>query len=342
MLEKFVVENYMNFRGSLELDLTADPSYTYNTAAAKDNILTTSILLGRSGSGKSNLGKALFDIVETQKKTTPSEAPRAEEEDQDAEDLSSFSYHFRDNQRTYKYTYKKNRENDILEESLFVDQEALFDYKDHRLSALSYMTNNPIQAGYSPVQYISNFIQRILHITPNRCSGPAVEGIDPETWIVQEHQEDNLSSFLKQISGQSLNLTAVRDPLTKEDDLCIILGKKTLPYKETASKGTIALTNIFFTLNILPDPSLLFLDNIDADLDQETTEELFRCLSTLKETQLIWSTHKTSLVSNSLLRPDCYFFLQEGQLRRFSELTTRELREGHNLEKMLRQGEFGF
>ena len=41
-----------------------------------------------------------------------------------------------------------------------------------------------------------------------------------------------------------------------------------------------------------------------------------------------------------LLRPDCYFQIKDGVLKSLADSTKRELREGHNLEKMLRQGKF--
>ena len=56
--------------------------------------------------------------------------------------------------------------------------------------------------------------------------------------------------------------------------------------------------------------------------------------------QAIFTTHNSFLASNDLLRPDCYFVLEHGELRSFADSTDRELREGHNLEKMLRSGEF--
>ena len=51
-------------------------------------------------------------------------------------------------------------------------------------------------------------------------------------------------------------------------------------------------------------------------------------------------THNTGLVSNDFLRPDCCFIMDEGELKSFASLTDKDIRRGHNLEKMLRKGEF--
>ena len=56
--------------------------------------------------------------------------------------------------------------------------------------------------------------------------------------------------------------------------------------------------------------------------------------------QTILTSHNTYIANNDLLRPDCYFNIKDGILKSFADSTERELREGHNLEKMLRQGEF--
>lgn len=40
------------------------------------------------------------------------------------------------------------------------------------------------------------------------------------------------------------------------------------------------------------------------------------------------------------MRPDCYFILTKNKLTSFANATNRELREGHNLEKLYMSGEF--
>jgi AAA15 family ATPase/GTPase len=57
--------------------------------------------------------------------------------------------------------------------------------------------------------------------------------------------------------------------------------------------------------------------------------------------QIIFTTHNTNLMSNRLMRPDCLFILsQKEKLTALCDATQRELREGHNLEKMYISGEF--
>ena len=57
--------------------------------------------------------------------------------------------------------------------------------------------------------------------------------------------------------------------------------------------------------------------------------------------QLIMTSHNTNLMTNKIMRPDCLFILSSrGTLTALCDATERELREGHNLEKMYIRGEF--
>ena len=57
--------------------------------------------------------------------------------------------------------------------------------------------------------------------------------------------------------------------------------------------------------------------------------------------QMIMTSHNTNLMTNRIMRPDCLFILSRyGTLTALCNATERELREGHNLEKMYISGEF--
>lgn len=62
----------------------------------------------------------------------------------------------------------------------------------------------------------------------------------------------------------------------------------------------------------------------------------------LKDTgiQFILTTHNTSIITNDLLRPDCYFLMNKKKIQSLSQSTEKELREAHNIEKMYKAGAF--
>lgn len=86
----------------------------------------------------------------------------------------------------------------------------------------------------------------------------------------------------------------------------------------------------------------MYLDEFDAFYHYEMAENLFRyCKIRFPNSQIIFTSHNTNLISNRLLRPDCIFILSRtGEMTSLNNATQRELREGHNLEKMYISGEF--
>ena len=84
----------------------------------------------------------------------------------------------------------------------------------------------------------------------------------------------------------------------------------------------------------------MFLDEFDAFYHYELAETIVKLLKNMPQFQTILTSHNTNLLSNRIMRPDCYFILSENGLYSFANATKRELREGHNLEKLYMSGEF--
>ena len=72
-----------------------------------------------------------------------------------------------------------------------------------------------------------------------------------------------------------------------------------------------------------------------TDQKDNTQETLFAL-----PCQAFTSSHNTYLMTNELLRPDCNFILQDNKIKPLSECTDKELRLGHNIEKMFRGNAF--
>lgn len=60
----------------------------------------------------------------------------------------------------------------------------------------------------------------------------------------------------------------------------------------------------------------------------------------MEHTQALFTTHNTAIMTNDLLRPDCYMQIVDGQIRSFADSTEKELRKAHNLRKMYQAGAF--
>ncbi len=116
-----------------------------------------------------------------------------------------------------------------------------------------------------------------------------------------------------------------------------------VPFYENASSGTLALMNLYRRfIRKIPYASFMYLDEFDAFYHYEMAENLVEFLKEkYPNCQIIMTTHNTNLMTNRLMRPDCLFILsREGRLTPLCRATRRELREGHNLEKMYISGEF--
>lgn len=86
--------------------------------------------------------------------------------------------------------------------------------------------------------------------------------------------------------------------------------------------------------------SFVFIDEFDAFYHYELSEAVQKRLRGMTGVQIFTTTHNTDLMNNDLLRPDCYFLLENNGIKAISELTEKELRQAHNLQKMYKAGAF--
>ena len=99
------------------------------------------------------------------------------------------------------------------------------------------------------------------------------------------------------------------------------------------------MTLFYSWLISLDKVSFVFIDEFDAFYHNEVSEAMLSIIRD-SEVQSVFTSHNTSIMSNDLLRPDCYFVLQNNNIKNISSLTRKELRHAHNLEKMYNAGSF--
>ena len=156
-----------------------------------------------------------------------------------------------------------------------------------------------------------------------------------EEYIVQNNIVEDLNIFLNEVCDVDITV-AVRG-----DRLVITREKGELPFSSGASRGTLIMCRMYTWLRRSRErDALMFSDDFDDMFDYRTAEKAIRWIISQVKAQCIFVTHNTGLASNDFLRPDCCFILDNGQLGSFSSLTDKDIRRGHNLEKMLREGEF--
>ena len=63
MLAKFKVKGYKGFENEIILDLEKHNDYQFNKEMIKNNLINKAVIYGSNGSGKTNLGIAIFDLT---------------------------------------------------------------------------------------------------------------------------------------------------------------------------------------------------------------------------------------------------------------------------------------
>lgn len=106
-----------------------------------------------------------------------------------------------------------------------------------------------------------------------------------------------------------------------------------------SANGTKVIMVFFYWMIQLSDITFLVVDEFDAYYHNEVSESILKLIRNVN-VQSVFTTYNTSIMSNELLRPDCYFIVQNNQIKNLSSLTTKELRMAHNLEKMYKSGLF--
>ena len=366
MLVKFSVKNYKNFKDEIVIDFNTKHDYQFSPNAVKNGLLNKIIIFGHNGEGKSNIGYALFDIVGTLTDKRTSDAQEIDYINADSSsNIAEFYYEFQFGNDNVIYKYQKSEFKKLVYEELYINDNKIFDYDflnkkinnynldiieantlnfeyyESNMAILKYVANNTIQTENSIIKQLMQFVTKMLwfrSLKDNRFIGYENDGVIITDWIVKNNLIKEFNNFLKDNAGLDIKLSSVK--LADKNILIEEHKNKPLIWDSVASSGSFALLVYFYWYKHFNDIRFLFIDEFDAFYHFELSENIIKDIINYDNMQTILTSHNTYLANNELLRPDCYFTLNKGKLTSFSDSTDREIREGHNLEKMLRQGEF--
>jgi len=364
MLKCFEVQGFKNFANRIILDFTDVRDYQFNLNCVKNGLLSKMIVYGKNAVGKTNLGLALFDITAhlTDMHVTPGLFDFYLNADGNIS-YAEFRYVFQIEQYEISYMYRKTDIRDLIYEELTIDGSLIFSYdfitlqgdftglkryaptlnfefREKNLSVLRYIVNNSKTEDIILLTKLTRFISRMLwfrSLDENRYIGYKTDSKDYYKYIFDGNNLKEFENFLHK-SGIEETLIAIENP---SGEMALYFDRKRpLPFFLTASNGTKALYSIFYWLKTSDELSFLFIDEFDAYYHVELSETIVEMLEEQRHFQTILTSHNTSLLSNRIMRPDCYFILTPEKLVSFANATKRELREGHNLEKLYISGEF--
>ncbi|OOH88866.1 hypothetical protein BMT54_08030 [Pasteurellaceae bacterium 15-036681] len=367
MLTHVEVTNFKSFKDTLVFDLTKSKSYEFNAECVKNGVIQKAIVYGMNGSGKSNLGLTIFDLIgHTTNKHSgvhlykPNYAYAGSSKDT----LVKFKYEFIFENVKLEYSYTKLDYDYLISEELSIDNKVYLSIDrsknniakiefsgtdslnkridNDKLSIISYLRSNANLDKRNKVNKIFyaflNFLDGMLYFR-NLQSNDFVgySNSKPELISVGIVRKDKVSAF-----EEFLNSVGIECQLgTKDNDLYWIINETWIPFFDICSSGTEALACFYYWYICLEDNnvSFLFIDEFDAFYHHELSKKVVELLKPY-QLQLILTTHSTSIMTNDLLRPDCYFVLHQQKLLSLPYLTDKELRQAHNLEKLYRASAF--
>lgn len=363
MLKLFEVTGFKNFKDTITLDFSDVRDYRFNQQCIIEGLIGKAIIYGKNSIGKSNFGLALFDIVShlSTKNVTPNLYDYYLNVADD-KGYAEFHYVFQFGTDSLDYRYRKDEKQNLVYEKLVLNKELLYVYnyeskegKTDGIRAiaptlnwafqdadciLKYVVNNSVLEDDNPLRKMIRFVSRMLwfrSLDENRYIGYKVKSNDYYDYIFDEKTLKEFERFLH-ASGIEENLIVKTG----------VDGKKALyfdtdtplPFFRVASSGTRALYTFFYWYKTAEDVSFMFIDEFDAFYHFELAESIVSILEKMANTQIVLTSHNTNLLTNRIMRPDCYFILTRDKLTALANSTSRELREGHNLEKLYMSGEF--
>ena len=367
MLKKFSVENFKGFKDKITFDLSSPGRYGFNSEIIADGCVTKGIVYGINGCGKSNLGLAIFDLIthltEKQKLLHGYDLYLNMS---GRKSFAEFEYIFEFSGHEVNYRYKKTDVNTLREESLSIDDREViyYDFEAHegftQLAGsetlnVSINSDSPI----SRVKYVnSNSI--LDDNTENRVFREFVDFIDRMLlfYSLDSRGYEGFMNGSESIAEGIVNSGRVEEfqEFLSENGIvydlygCEVDGRKAIYCHfekrdvnifAIASTGTVSLALFYYWYIKMKDASFVFIDEFDAFYHFELSENVEKLLRGISGVQIFTTTHNTDLMSNDLLRPDCYFILSDDGIKPLHELTDKELRQAHNLEKMYKAGAFG-
>jgi len=386
MLTKFQVKNFKKFNDNLVFDLSKKGDYDFNEEVIRNNNINFALIYGSNGSGKSNLGLAIFDILFH---ITDYIKPKTLYENYlygngILEDKAEFVYNFLFDNHNVEYRYVKKGFENLIEEEFKVDGNTLIymnrekkkeeihipegntlkteGFFETNLSLIKYILKNTIPKT-EVLEKFNNFINKMnwfRSLQTNSYMGYFLEDNSVTETILSinkieklnissEEKEKKYNENLKKLENFLLEGGIKLSLIQLERD-----GKRTIyvqfksPNKEEklikllniASSGTLALLVFYVFFIRIEKNSFLFIDEFDAFYHYKLTKFIIKKLKEKKNVQIILTTHSTNLMDNELLRPDCYFILKDNKIKSFPELTDKELRKEHNIEKLFKSGAF--
>ena len=373
MLQKFKVRYFAGFDKEITLDLSNPKNYGFNPSCISDDgTIRAAVVHGINGVGKSNLGLAIFDIfrniTDLPCENNVPRPPYLCADRPKGVEAADFEYTFKFGDNIVVYRYSKQDLNNIVYESLSIDGKmvVVFDRSNGNtqfstlLKGTEFLNTNLSSPQVSVLKYIKSNTER--PDTPqNRAFNSLFtftekmlfyKCLDYRAFIAEPPKQNNLmlelieadavKEFENFLRKASINTSLKVKGEGNQRKIYNVYGRESYPLESVMSTGTDSLMLFFCWLLRIRQKgvSLLFIDEFDAFYYFKLSRHIIALLRDIPGLQFILTTHNPATISNSLLRPDCYFIMDRQRLASLAYRTPKELREAHNTEKMYKADAF--
>ena len=366
MLKKISVENFKGFKDKITFNIGSPSNYGFQPEVIEGGCITKGIIYGINGCGKSNLGLAVFDVItHLTEKQKLLQSYDFYLNMSGRKPFAAFEYTFVFDDHELVYRYSKTDVGALREESLSIDGREVIFYdfpaKDGFTLLEGSETLNLSIKNESPISRVK-YVSSNSILTDNVQNKVFKKFIDFVDRMLLFYSLDNrgYEGFMSGSEGIAEGIVKAGkvkefQAFLKENDIeydlyeCEVDGRKAIychfdnkdaDFFKIASTGTRSLALFYYWYIRMREASFVFIDEFDAFYHFELSESVQRKVNEITGVQIFTTTHNTDLMSNDLLRPDCYFLLKDNSIKAISELTEKELRQAHNLQKMYKAGAF--
>jgi AAA15 family ATPase/GTPase len=372
MLTTFEVQNFKNFSEKLTFNLKDVRGYEFNKDSVKNDIVKNAIIYGKNGEGKSNLGFALFDIVQMVSDRNSGDEFYKHYLSANVEcDCAEFKYVFEFDKHCVLYKYGRKSRDEVIYEEIFINGEpfASLNRNDSSIAVFNIVGSESLDPSFENskitlVKYIVSNAKLDLSVLANEIFDRFVKfvygmlffrSVDGNVYIGFEQGRNDIGRVIFEMNAieefkefmASMGISSKFDVIRGDDgevNLVFDFGKKKINFSQIASSGTKTLLLVFYWFlkikNAPREATLIYIDEFDAFYHNDIS---LRIIDELKKMhgQVFLTTHNSAVFSNEILRPDCYFILKDKKIKSIVNLADKEIREAHNLEKMYRSEFFG-
>lgn len=377
MLTKIVLDNFKSFKNKTVVDLTKT-NYTILPQNVADNgVLKGCIFVGANASGKSTIilaVKLLLDLLFSERNINSGMFLCMFGDT----NKYSLSYEFLIENKTISYSFEVDVSKKMISESLYIDNELLLQRMG--LSAKSYIADSNgvnydeedvgkdslfLRTLYFNTKFASNstlgswmdYLKKSFYV--NMFKGEIVSygkrdmtiatyldngGCEVINNFFDEYNFEQKVEFVHSTSGGKISFVAGED----EDVKTVFFKRKgievPIPFFEESLGNQNLLRILPVFLSAINNGGMLLIDEFSSGFHNELESLLVRYfMEKANHAQMLFVSHSTNLLSNSILRPDQEYSVefqdQKGStVRRFS---SEQPRSAQNIEKMYVSGVFG-